>query len=60
MSHLAHANQVKQRFNLGQALSTQEEIDAERPGHGPGKDTISSVTSVIADELARIKDQLDL
>lgn len=61
VSHLAHANRVKQRFNLGQALSTQEEIDAERSqAMGPGKDTISSVTSVIADELARIKDQLDL
>ncbi len=60
-TNLAHATKVKQRFSLGQALSTQEEIDAERGREmGPGKDTISSVTNVISDELARIKDQLDL
>ncbi|PID43745.1 MAG: hybrid sensor histidine kinase/response regulator [Proteobacteria bacterium] len=60
-SGLAGPNAIRERFSLGRALSTREEIEAELGRDmGPGKDTIASVTRNIFDELARIKDQLDL
>ncbi len=60
-SSLAGPNAIKERFSLGQALSSEEEIEAERSRQmGPGKGAISSVTEIVADELAKVKDQLDL
>ncbi|MFD2231933.1 Hpt domain-containing protein [Alkalimarinus sediminis] len=56
-----HVRKVRELFNLDQSLPKDEEVDAERARmQGPDKDAIESVVSALNEELARIKDQLDL
>ncbi len=56
-----HVNKVRQQFHLDQSLPKDEEVDAERQRmQGPDKDAIESVVAALNEELARIKDQLDL
>ena len=53
--------ELRVAFNLGQALPSEEELNAERQKlQGPDQDTMSSVVSVLGDELNQVKDQLDL
>lgn len=53
--------QVHQRFGLGAALLSDEEIAAQRDRlNGPDRDTIRSVVSAFGEELAHLKDSLDV
>ncbi len=52
---------VRKIFNLDQSLPKEDEVNAERQHmQGPNKDAIESVVTALNEELARIKDQLDL
>ncbi|UZE96533.1 Hpt domain-containing protein [Alkalimarinus alittae] len=56
-----HVNKVRERFHLNQSLPKDKEVDEERQRmQGPDKEAIASVVAALNEELARIKDQLDL
>lgn len=56
-----NVRKVRQRFNLDQSLPKDKEVDEERQRmQGPDKEAIASVVSALNEEIARIKDQLDL
>ncbi|MAL98807.1 MAG: hybrid sensor histidine kinase/response regulator [Alteromonadaceae bacterium] len=52
---------VVERYHLAGALPDDQAVDAVRQRvSGPGRDAIHSVVSALNEELARLKDQLDL
>ncbi|MBU6954167.1 Hpt domain-containing protein [Hahella sp. HN01] len=52
---------VREDYRLDQALPSDEEVDIERQKmSGPDKGAIESVVEALNEELARVKDQLDL
>src|SRR5690554_5511929 len=52
---------VHQRFKLDQALPSEDDIQEERDAlAGPDRSTVDSVLSVLNEEIASIKDRLDL
>lgn len=54
-------DELKDAFDLAAALPSAEEVDQEREKmQGPGQETMASVVSVLNEELAQVKDQLDL
>ncbi len=53
--------QVQELFGLRQALPTEEEIRQEQDAlSGPDKDTVGHVLGALTEEIAAIKDRLDL
>lgn len=54
-------DQVKQDFNLKDALPTQDEVTAERNAlKGPDKATMGSVATALIEEITTLKERLDL
>ncbi|WP_165857740.1 Hpt domain-containing protein [Marinobacter sp. JSM 1782161] len=54
-------NDLRERYHLAAALPSDESVDDARSRvSGPGRDAIHSVVSALNEELARLKDQLDL
>ncbi|MAD44486.1 MAG: hybrid sensor histidine kinase/response regulator [Oceanospirillaceae bacterium] len=52
---------VQERFGLRQALPTEEEIRQEQDAlAGPDKDTVGNVLGALTEEIAAVKDRLDL
>ena len=52
---------LRQAYQLDDALPSDSDVDAARTRvSGPGRDAIHSVVSALNEELARLKDQLDL
>ncbi|HCP21816.1 MAG TPA: hybrid sensor histidine kinase/response regulator, partial [Marinobacter hydrocarbonoclasticus] len=52
---------LRQAYQLDSALPSEDDVDAARNRvSGPGRDAIHSVVSALNEELARLKDQLDL
>ncbi|WP_288371202.1 Hpt domain-containing protein [uncultured Marinobacter sp.] len=52
---------LRQAYQLDSALPSDSDVDAARTRvSGPGRDAIHSVVSALNEELARLKDQLDL
>ncbi|WP_148864634.1 Hpt domain-containing protein [Marinobacter fonticola] len=52
---------LRERYRLDDALPTEESVDHARSRvSGPGRDAIHSVVNALNEELARLKDQLDL
>jgi len=53
--------ELRQRYQLEQALPSEDDVDAARTRvSGPGREAIHSVVSALNEELAKLKDQLDL
>ncbi|MDI9243936.1 Hpt domain-containing protein [Marinobacter sp. CHS3-4] len=53
--------ELRQSYRLNQALPSEDDVDAAKDRvSGPGRDAIQSVTSALNEELAKLKDQLDL
>jgi len=53
--------ELRQRYQLDQALPSEDDVDAARSRvSGPGREAIHSVVSALNEELAKLKDQLDL
>ncbi len=53
--------QVQEQFGLRQALPTEAEIQQERDAlSGPDRDTVGHVLGALVEEIAAIKDRLDL
>ncbi|WP_303289782.1 Hpt domain-containing protein [Marinobacter sp. SS5-14b] len=54
-------NALRQAYQLADALPSDDDVNAARTRvSGPGRDAIHSVVSALNEELARLKDQLDL
>src|SRR5690554_6489581 len=54
-------NALRDAYQLTSALPSEDDVDAARTRvSGPGRDAIHSVVSALDEELARLKDQLDL
>ena len=52
---------LRERYRLTAALPSEQAVDAARSKvSGPGREAIHSVVSALNEELARLKDQLDL
>ncbi|MGC8119512.1 Hpt domain-containing protein [Marinobacter sp. VGCF2001] len=52
---------LRETYQLDSALPSEDDVDAARSRvSGPGRDAIHSVVSALNEELARLKDQLDL
>ncbi|GGC65582.1 Hpt domain-containing protein [Marinobacter halophilus] len=52
---------LRDAYQLNTALPSEDDVDAARSRvSGPGRDAIHSVVSALNEELARLKDQLDL
>jgi chemosensory pili system protein ChpA (sensor histidine kinase/response regulator) len=52
---------LRRRYQLDQALPSEDDVDAARTRvSGPGREAIHSVVSALNEELAKLKDQLDL
>ena len=53
--------ELRSRYQLEQALPSEDDVDAARNRvSGPGREAIHSVVSALNEELAKLKDQLDL
>jgi len=53
--------ELRSRYQLDQALPSEDDVDAARNRvSGPGREAIHSVVSALNEELAKLKDQLDL
>ncbi len=53
--------ELREAYQLSQALPSDEDVDAAKDRvSGPGRDAIHSVVSALNEELAKLKDQLDL
>ncbi|TBW54865.1 hybrid sensor histidine kinase/response regulator [Marinobacter halodurans] len=58
---IPRVNDLRSRYKLAEALPSDETVDdARRRVSGPGREAIHSVVSALNEELARLKDQLDL
>ncbi len=56
----ARVSQVKQQFNLAQALPATSEVDKERRAlSGPDKATMGSVAAALIEEITHLKEHLD-
>ncbi|WP_166256763.1 Hpt domain-containing protein [Marinobacter salicampi] len=56
-----YVRQLTERYKLAEALPSDEAMDQVRDRvSGPGRDAIHSVVSALNEELAKLKDQLDL
>ncbi|WP_298451957.1 Hpt domain-containing protein [uncultured Marinobacter sp.] len=52
---------LRSRYQLTEALPSEDDVDAARNRvSGPGREAIHSVVSALNEELAKLKDQLDL
>ncbi|MDK9556164.1 Hpt domain-containing protein [Marinobacter sp. M216] len=52
---------LRSEYQLDQALPSEDDVDAARTRvSGPGREAIHSVVSALNEELAKLKDQLDL
>ncbi|MAZ04869.1 MAG: hybrid sensor histidine kinase/response regulator, partial [Halomonas sp.] len=52
---------LREAYQLNQALPSEDDVDAARTRvSGPGRDAIHSVVGALNEELAKLKDQLDL
>ncbi|WP_372994177.1 Hpt domain-containing protein [Marinobacter sp.] len=52
---------LRDAYQLNQALPSEDDVDAARSRvSGPGRDAIHSVVGALNEELAKLKDQLDL
>lgn len=52
---------LRNRYQLEQALPSEDDVDAARSRvAGPGREAIHSVVNALNEELAKLKDQLDL
>ncbi|WP_417568249.1 Hpt domain-containing protein [Marinobacter sp.] len=52
---------LREAYQLNQALPSEDDVDAARSRvSGPGRDAIHSVVGALNEELAKLKDQLDL
>ncbi len=52
---------LRDAYQLNQALPSEDDVDAARTRvSGPGRDAIHSVVGALNEELAKLKDQLDL
>ncbi|AOY89593.1 hybrid sensor histidine kinase/response regulator [Marinobacter salinus] len=52
---------LRDAYQLNQALPSEDDVDAARSRvSGPGREAIHSVVSALNEELAKLKDQLDL
>ncbi len=52
---------LREAYRLSQALPSDDDVDAAKDRvSGPGRDAIHSVVSALNEELAKLKDQLDL
>jgi len=52
---------LREAYQLNQALPSEDDVDAARTRvSGPGREAIHSVVSALNEELAKLKDQLDL
>jgi chemosensory pili system protein ChpA (sensor histidine kinase/response regulator) len=52
---------LRETYRLSQALPSDDDVDAAKDRvSGPGRDAIHSVVSALNEELAKLKDQLDL
>ncbi|MDO6441601.1 Hpt domain-containing protein [Marinobacter sp. 2_MG-2023] len=52
---------LRKRYQLENALPSEDDVDAARSRvSGPGREAIHSVVSALNEELAKLKDQLDL
>jgi chemosensory pili system protein ChpA (sensor histidine kinase/response regulator) len=57
----ARVQELRDDYRLSQALPSEDDVDAAKNRvSGPGRDAINSVTSALNEELAKLKDQLDL
>ncbi|MGO1500427.1 MAG: Hpt domain-containing protein [Marinobacter sp.] len=53
--------ELRSRYQLEEALPSEDDVDAARTRvSGPGREAIHSVVSALNEELAKLKDQLDL
>ncbi|AZT85535.1 response regulator [Marinobacter sp. NP-4(2019)] len=53
--------ELRKSYHLEQALPSEDDVDAARTRvSGPGREAIHSVVSALNEELAKLKDQLDL
>ncbi|MFL1464576.1 Hpt domain-containing protein [Marinobacter sp. HN1S83] len=53
--------ELRKDYHLEQALPSEDDVDAARTRvSGPGREAIHSVVSALNEELAKLKDQLDL
>ena len=58
---LPQVKALREAYQLDSALPSDSDVDAARSRvSGPGRDAIHSVVSALNEELARLKDQLDL
>lgn len=58
---LPRVQHIHEQFNLGDALPSSEEIETQRQIlSGPDRETVGNVASALLEELARLKDSLDL
>ncbi|MEP1704255.1 MAG: Hpt domain-containing protein, partial [Marinobacter sp.] len=56
-----HVKELRDSYQLDQALPSDDDVDAAKSRvSGPGRDAIHSVVSALNEELAKLKDQLDL
>ncbi|TGN38911.1 Hpt domain-containing protein [Marinobacter confluentis] len=54
-------SELRESYRLAQALPSDDDVDAAKDRvSGPGRDAIHSVVSALNEELAKLKDQLDL
>lgn len=54
-------SELRSRYQLEDALPSEDDVDAARNRvSGPGREAIHSVVSALNEELAKLKDQLDL
>lgn len=54
-------SELRSRYQLEEALPSEDDVDAARSRvSGPGREAIHSVVSALNEELAKLKDQLDL
>ncbi|MEP6132991.1 Hpt domain-containing protein, partial [Marinobacter sp.] len=56
-----HVKELRDSYQLDQAFPSDDDVDAAKSRvSGPGRDAIHSVVSALNEELAKLKDQLDL
>ncbi len=56
-----HISALRDAYQLNRALPSDDDVDAARSRvSGPGRDAIHSVVGALNEELAKLKDQLDL
>ena len=56
----SRVNTVVQRYQLDRALTVENELEREGHPMGPAREAIQSVVGALNEELAQLKDQLDL